>query len=134
MNSPPVNPMRDAALEPLALGPAVLGSEAEGTRVLRSNLELLEMRLLAVEMVALEVTLLLAETEKELLGLIEFEDELVECGVGVLEENPGGGAVPFAPAVKEASGIPLEIVALFTQFDDLGVLNGPVGVTVSPTV
>jgi hypothetical protein len=74
--------MRDAALEPLALGPAVLGSEAEGTRVLRSNLELLEMRLLAVvEMVALEVTLLLAETEKELLGLIEFEDELVECGV-----------------------------------------------------
>jgi hypothetical protein len=127
--------MRDAALEPLALGPGVLGSEAEGTRVLRSNLELLEMRLLAVvEMVALEVTLLLAETEKELLGLIEFEDELVECGVGVLEENPGGGAVPFAPAVKEASGIPLEIVALFTQFDDLGVLNGPVGVTVSPTV
>lgn len=52
----------------------------------------------------------------------------------MLEENPVGGAVPFAPAVNDASGMPLEMVAFVTQLDELGMLKGAVGVTVSPTV
>lgn len=53
---------------------------------------------------------------------------------GVLEEKPSGRAVPTALAVSKEAAIPLEIVALVTQFEELGVLNGASGVTVSPTV
>jgi len=51
-----------------------------------------------------------------------------------LEENPGSGAVPFAPGVNKSSAMPFEMEAVVTQLDELGMVKGAVGVTVSPTV
>lgn len=53
---------------------------------------------------------------------------------GVLLEKPSGGAVPTASAVSRDPAMPLEMVALVTQLDELGVLAGAAGVMVSPTV
>jgi hypothetical protein len=52
----------------------------------------------------------------------------------VASELKDGGAVPIAPEVNDASAMPLAIVGVVTQFDELGMLNGALGVTVSPTV
>jgi len=58
--------------------------------------------------------------------------------VGPVPEEPGsaetGGAVPMAPEESEARAIPFEMLDVVAQLEELGVENGALGVTVSPTV
>jgi len=52
----------------------------------------------------------------------------------VAEEKPGRGAVPMAPAVRSEAAMPFEMLDVVTQLEELGVVKGALGVTVSPTV
>jgi len=112
--------------------PVVVGAEVLRGRELGTTLRTVELPALLVAL--LLGVLLLGAADAELLGILETGEELPTWEIALLGENPAGGAVPFAPAVRDASAMLFETVAWVTQLEELGVVNGAVGVTVSPTV